>query len=72
MFLCLADPDPLVRGTDPSPDPFIIKLLYDFLSLRNDVNVASKSNQQKIIFSCQAILKVTDENSRIWSRIRMR
>ncbi len=25
MFLGLLDPDPLVRGTDPDPDPFIIK-----------------------------------------------
>jgi hypothetical protein len=25
MFLGLQDPDPLVRGTDPDPDPSIIK-----------------------------------------------
>jgi hypothetical protein len=25
MFLGLPDPDPLVRGTDPAPDPSIIK-----------------------------------------------
>jgi hypothetical protein len=25
MFLGLMDPDPLVRGMDPDPDPFIIK-----------------------------------------------
>jgi hypothetical protein len=24
MFLGLSDPDPLVRGTDPDPDPSII------------------------------------------------
>jgi hypothetical protein len=39
----------------------------------NDVNVASKSNKQKIIFTVVAILKVTDENVRIrirsWVRI---
>ncbi len=54
MFLGLPDPDPLVRGTDQ--DPSIIKenskknldcycflsLLYDFLSLENDINVPSK------------------------------
>jgi len=47
-----------------------------FLSLKNDVNVASKSNGQKnfeknIIFICR--LEVTDENkrSRILSRIRI-
>jgi hypothetical protein len=36
MFLGLPDPDPLVRGMDPDP--------FDFLSLKNDVNVPSKSN----------------------------
>ncbi len=25
MILDLLDPDPLVRGTDPDPDPFIMK-----------------------------------------------
>ncbi len=53
-------PDPLVRGTDP--DPSIIKQnigktfistvlllwhLADFLNLKNDVNVSSKSNNNK-------------------------
>jgi len=40
-----------------------------------DVNVASKSNKQKHlgkIFFVVAILKVTDENSMIWSRIGIR
>jgi hypothetical protein len=52
MFLGLPDPDPLVRDMDPDPNPSyhqakIIRLLYDFLSLKNDVNVLSKSNKQK-------------------------
>ncbi len=40
MFLGLLDPDPdpLDRGMDPDPDP---------LSLKNVVNVPSKSNMQK-------------------------
>jgi hypothetical protein len=45
---------------------------FDFLSLKNDVNVASKSNKQKTLrkkLFIVAILKVTDENSRIQSRI---
>jgi hypothetical protein len=25
MYLSLLDPDPLVRGTDPDPDPSVIK-----------------------------------------------
>jgi hypothetical protein len=36
MFLDL--PDPLVRGTDPAPDPCGFSMT--FLSLTNDVNVA--------------------------------
>ncbi len=43
-------------------------LLYEFLSLKNYVNVASKSNIQKQILV--VVLKVTDEKSRIRSRIR--
>ncbi len=88
MFLVLPDPDPLVRGMDPDPDPaldpdpsmsyknskknpdsYYFVTLFDFLSLKHDVNVASKSNKQKrtelknLIFA--GILKVNDENSRI-------
>jgi hypothetical protein len=59
MFLGLPDPDPLVRGMDPDPDPALIRILlsscknskknldsyyfvtlFDFSSLKNDVNVA--------------------------------
>jgi hypothetical protein len=60
MFLGLPDPDPLVRGMDPDPsldpDPYIIMqnldsyyfvTLFDFLSLKNYVNLPSKSNKQK-------------------------
>jgi hypothetical protein len=62
MFLGLPDPDPLVRGMDPDPDPSIITLkkygkknldsfyfvtLFDFLSLKNYVNVPSNSTKQK-------------------------
>ncbi len=62
MFFGLLDldPDPVVRGTDLAPDPSIIKQnskknfvlfcdFYDFSSLKNDVNVASKSNKQKTL-----------------------
>jgi hypothetical protein len=49
------DPDPHVLGL-PDPDPSIVMqkpcfyyfvTLFDFLSLKNDVNVASKCNKQK-------------------------
>jgi hypothetical protein len=39
-------------------------LLYDFLNLKNDINVPSKSNKQKKIIFVD-VLKVTDKNSRI-------
>jgi hypothetical protein len=60
MFLGLPDPDPLVRGMDPDPsiimqkyrskknlDSYHFVTLFDFLSLKNDANIASKSNKQK-------------------------
>jgi hypothetical protein len=43
VFLGLPDPDPLVRGMDPDP-------AQEFLSLKNDVNVASKSDKQNKLF----------------------
>jgi hypothetical protein len=54
MVLGLPDPDPLVRGMDPDPTPdssiimqkskknfesYYFVTLFDFLSLKNDVNV---------------------------------
>ncbi len=74
------DPDPALNP-DPSMttpcknskknlDSYYFVTLFDFLSLKNDVNVASKSNKQKklclkknLFFA--GILKVNDENSRI-------
>ncbi len=56
------NPDPLVRCMDPDPDPSItvscknskknldsyyFMTFFDFLSLKNDVNVPSKSIKQK-------------------------
>ncbi len=63
MFLGPPDPDPLVRGMEnPAPDrtllsscknskknldSFYFVTLFDFLSLKNDVNLPTKSNKQK-------------------------
>ncbi len=59
MFLGLPDLDLLVRGVDPDPslsssknskknlDSYYLLTRFDFLYLKNDVNVASKSNLQK-------------------------
>ncbi len=58
--------------TDPVPDPqhwekpwfLLFLLLFDFLSLNNDVNVPSKSNKQKNFFLNNffvGLLKVSDE-----------
>jgi hypothetical protein len=50
----------------------VFGLLYAFLSLKNDVNVPSKSNKQKKLdfYFLVGILKVTAEKSRIRIRIR--
>jgi hypothetical protein len=55
--------------------PNFLLLLFDFLSLKNDVNVCSKSITQKnflfkLVFF--GLLKVNDEKRRIWIRIRIR
>jgi hypothetical protein len=54
MFLGLPDPDPLVIDMDPDPsiikknlDSYYFVTLFDFLSLKYDVNVPSTSNKQK-------------------------
>ena len=62
MFLGLLGPDPLVRGMYVSESFYhkgkivrktliltVLLLLFYFLSLKNDVNVPSKSNKQKIL-----------------------
>ncbi len=48
------DPDSLVRGMDPDPsiskknlDSYYFVTLFYFLSLKNDLNVPSKSNKKK-------------------------
>ncbi len=53
--------------------PAVLLLLYDYLSLKSDVNVPAKSNNKKLSTkNCVAVLNVTDENSRIRCRIRIR
>jgi hypothetical protein len=78
MFFGHPDPDPIVRGSGSGSFyhharivkktliPTVLRLLYDFSSLKNDVNVLSKSNKQK---NLKDFLKVSAENSRIWIRI---
>ena len=71
------DPDP-APDTDPSIimqinkknlESYYFVTLVDFLSLKNNVNVPSKSNKQKKIvlknYFFAGILKVNDKNSRI-------
>jgi hypothetical protein len=62
----VADPDP---NPDP-PDPHVFVTLFDFLSLKNEINVASKSNEQKKLRQKKTsffpgILNINDKNSRI-------
>jgi len=57
VFLGLPDPGLLVRGVDPDPslsscknsnlDSYFLLTRFDFLSLKNDVIVASKSYLQE-------------------------
>ncbi len=66
-------------GSDPiimqkNLDSYYFVTLFDYLSLKNDVNVPSKSNKQKNCvqkLDFAGILKVNDENSRIRIRIRI-
>ncbi len=87
MFLGLTypDPDPLARGwirilllscknSNKNLVSYCLVTLFDFLSLKNDVNIPSKSNKQKIFVKKLVFcwnLKVNDENSRIRIRIRI-
>jgi hypothetical protein len=61
MFLSLPDPDPTLdpdlaldwillsscKNIKKNLDSYYFVTLFDFLSLKNDVNVASKINKQK-------------------------
>jgi hypothetical protein len=63
MFLDLPDPhpDPLFRDTDPGPS---------FLSLKNDVNLPSKSKKEFFFFV--DVLKVTDDQDPLVRRMDSR
>ncbi len=63
------NPSIIKQNSMKTHDSYCLWPLYDFLSLKNDLNVASNSKNQKNLLS---ILKVTNENSRIWSRIGSR
>ncbi len=65
MFFGLPDPDPTIIM---HLDSYYFVTLFDFLSLKNDVNVPSKviSRNKKKLFLVD-ILKVYDKNSRIRS-----
>jgi hypothetical protein len=89
VFFGLPDPepDPLVRGMNPDPDPaldpdrylsscknnkknlesYYCVTLFDFLSLRSNVNVPSKTSRNNCVKNLffAGILKVNDENSKI-------
>ncbi len=61
----------IVRKTLIPMIPTVMRHLYDFLSLQNDVNVPSKCNKQKNKFFV-AVLTVIGENSKIQRKIQSR
>ncbi len=74
MFLGLPDPDPSIikqKKVKKTLIPTVLWLFLDFLSLKNDVKVPSKSNKQKNFFISffVGVFKVNNENSRIRIRI---
>jgi hypothetical protein len=80
------DPSVRCMDPDPAPDPSIIKQIrkkdldsYRFVTSfglfifeKNDANVPSNVISRKLFFNSffVGVLKVNDENSRIWIRIR--
>jgi hypothetical protein len=68
MFLGLLDPDLLVRNMDPVPYNHqaeivrktliftVLLLLFDFLPLKNYVNVPSKTTKQKLFYKVSFLL----------------
>jgi hypothetical protein len=60
MFLGLPDPDPSIsscKNSKKNLDSYFFATLFDFLSLKNDVNVASKSNKLQKVISRKIVLK---------------
>jgi len=63
------------QANEKNHDFYCFRLLYDFLSLKNDANVSSKRNKQRNLkknFFFVGILKVNDKKSSIRSRIHLR
>ena len=44
------DPSIIMQNSKKNLDSYYLLTLFDFLSLRNDVNVASKSKRQKKLY----------------------
>jgi hypothetical protein len=63
IFLSLPDPDPLVRGTDPDPYPFLINVL-------SGLKQCLQNKMFHKILAKNYILKVSEERSRIRIRIQ--
>jgi len=48
----------MLKNSKKNLDSFYFVTLFDFLSLKNDVNVASKSNKKKILTPLFCNMKV--------------
>jgi hypothetical protein len=55
------DPDPsiIMQNSKKNLDSWYFVTLFDFLSLKNDVNVPSKSNRQKKLFEKNSFLLIS-------------
>ncbi len=81
MYLGLPSPDPSLFCTDPDPSlnkqkvwktliSTILWLLFDFLSIKTDVNVPSKTMRNKLIFCWHLVSHWRQTQYRIWIQIR--
>jgi hypothetical protein len=77
VFLGLQDPD---KNSKKNLDSYYFVTLFEFLSLKNDVNLASKRHKQKklcweisfLLASWRSMTKIEGSGSRIRIRIRIR
>jgi hypothetical protein len=70
-----SDPPSTSKKRKINLDFFGLRIYFDFLSLKTDVNVRSKSNKHKVVEKkicfVDIFLSATDEESKIWIQTRI-